>query len=61
MGFKNVAVNLKARGVAAVFCVWLICFSAVAIFAKGLISYLALGCLGAWGALMLASLDSRLR
>jgi hypothetical protein len=57
--FANVALNLKARGPAAAFCVWCACVAALGVFGKTSLAYGALGVLSVVGGALVTSLGSR--
>ncbi|BCQ23112.1 hypothetical protein NK8_12370 [Caballeronia sp. NK8] len=58
---KNVKLSLQASGPAAVICVWLICFTAIAIMATGENAKVALGTLGGFGGFLLVTFGSKVR
>lgn len=57
--FKNISVNLKATGPAAVIIVWLVCITLVGLFGEGSLAESALRYLGIAGGIILTSLALR--
>lgn len=56
---RNIAVNLKATGPAAVMSVWIICVTLLGIFGSGPFAATAFGLLGFFGGAVLLSLANR--
>ena len=59
--FKNIQLSLQATGPAAVLCVWMICFTVLALYGKGSSAFLAIGTMAAFGGLLVVSLGSKVR
>jgi hypothetical protein len=57
--FKNVVVNLRATGPAAVIAVWLICVTAIGLWGGGEMAGRALGILAFAGGAIMISLAAR--
>lgn len=57
---KNIAVNLKATGPAAVMCVWVIGVTLLGIFGSGPMASLALGILSFFGSAVLIALANKI-
>lgn len=57
--FKNVSVNIKAAGPAAVIIAWLVCVTVVGLFGEGGLAESALTFLGIAGGIILTSLAMR--
>jgi hypothetical protein len=55
----NIGLNLHASGPAAVLIVWLICFTALALYGSGEAAHTGLGVLGAFGGVLIAALGHR--
>jgi len=58
--FKNIAVNLKATGPAAVMCVWVICVTLLGIFGSGPMASSAFGLLAFFGGAVLYALANKI-
>ena len=54
--FKNITVNLKAKGPAAVLIVWMICLTMIALFGESRTADSVVGFLGGIGVMIIFSL-----
>ncbi len=59
--FKNIAVNLKATGPAAVMAIWVVCVTLLGIFGSGEMARSAFGLLAFFGAAVLVGLASKIK
>jgi hypothetical protein len=59
--FKNIKISLEATGPAAVVCVWMLCFTLVAILASGEQAHIAMSTLGFFGGMIFVGLGSKIR
>ncbi|PKM21055.1 MAG: hypothetical protein CVV11_06230 [Gammaproteobacteria bacterium HGW-Gammaproteobacteria-15] len=56
--FKNVSINLKARGPAAVLVIWMLCLTILALYGESTATYIVLGILSGFGFAVLTALGS---
>jgi len=54
--FRNIVINLRAKGPAAILITWLLCFTALALFGTGSLAACALGFLSVFGFILLSAL-----
>lgn len=58
---RNIAINIQATGPAAVLIVWMLCFTAIALFGSGDLASYAQGALGAFGVFLLSALGQSVK
>ncbi len=56
--FKNLSINLKAGGPAAVLIVWMLCLTCLALYGESTATYIVLGIMSGFGFAVLRALGS---